>query len=76
MTQPTLGDDQYEKFQFMIEKKYGGNIFYPESTGYMLGRERDNLRPLLEETLRTLLAGRISADQAYLTLMQPGAKGK
>ena len=51
------------------DKKYGGQLFYPETTGYILGKENDGLRGVIETNLRKLFDGKISAQAAYAEIM-------
>ncbi len=69
ISEPAAGNDQFEKFQYMIDKKYGGQLFYPETTGYILGKENDGLRGVIETNLRKLFDGKISAQAAYAEIM-------
>jgi hypothetical protein len=64
-----LGDDQYEKFQYLIDRKYGGKLYYPEDTGYILGADNAHLRPDIEVNLRKLLTGKMTAIEAYNDIM-------
>lgn len=69
ISQANSGNDQFERFQYMIDEKYGGQLFYPETTGYILGKENNDLRGVIEANLRKLLNGKISARAAYAKIM-------
>lgn len=63
------GTDVFEKFQSNITAKYGSQVNYNKNTGYLFGKNNHNLSPHLEEKIRTLMAGKVTASDAYRQIM-------
>jgi len=62
-------DGVFAQFQAEITDKYGGNIHYSASAGYIFGEENRLLQDDLNEKILWLLDGEITAEQAYEEIM-------
>jgi len=70
MVKSTFGMDQFEEFQAYISEKYKQNVrFYPEPS-YALGKVSGMDKANFENTIAALLAGKVSADEAYNRLQK------
>lgn len=65
-----LGSDLYEQFQFDIIKKYGSNLDYCADAAYIFGNKNAYLGPRIDQLLRMLLTGKISAQQTYNDIVE------
>lgn len=65
-----LEDDPFEQFQARITDKYGGNVHYSTSAGYILGEENRLLQQDINKKLIQLLDGKITAKRAYEEIMK------
>ena len=60
-----LGSDLYEKFQFDIIRKYGSKLDYRADAAYIFGNKNAHLSTKIDQLLRMLLTGNMTAQQAY-----------
>ena len=63
------GTDLFEQFQSNITAKYGSNINYSRNTGYLFGIKNRNLSPHLDEAMRALMTGEVTASDAYQQIL-------
>jgi ABC-type glycerol-3-phosphate transport system substrate-binding protein len=64
-----LAGDRVEQFQAEIGKKYGGNIHFNDSMGYVFG-PHVALVNFLQNPLINLLDGKMTAQEAYEALLK------
>ena len=67
---PTLSSDIYERFQADMTGKYHSRLSYCADAGYVLGKEKSGLASDLNDLLRGILAGKISARDAYDNILE------
>lgn len=65
-----LGTDLYEKFQFDIIEKYGSNLDYSADDAYIFGNKSSQSGTRIDQLMRMLLTGKITAEQAYKDIVE------
>jgi hypothetical protein len=61
--------DQYDKFISYITEQYGGNVYDTKTVDYILGRAYKDLSPKFYRHLVAVMAGEITASEAYGRIM-------
>ena len=65
-----LGSDLFEKFQFDIIRKYGADLDYCADSSYIFGNKNKQIGQKLDQLIRMLLTGEVTAQQAYMDIVE------
>lgn len=65
-----VADDQFERFQQVINQKYDGNLHFSDNAAYMLGAENILLDSLVDELMIDVLDGEITAEEAHRIVLE------
>lgn len=66
----TLGEDMYERFNSHMRERYGSQVQYSATAGYLLGSECALVQPEVDAILRRVITGRATARQAYDQILE------
>lgn len=59
----------YDNFNNHIARKYNNNFRFYSNSSFIFGKNAENFMPIVEENLRNLLIGNISAEDAYNNIL-------
>ncbi len=65
-----VADDQFERFQQVINNKYNGNLHFSDNAAYMLGVKNILLDSLVDELMIDVLDGEITAEEAHRIVLE------
>ncbi len=65
LSEATLGTDVYEQYQAYMTNKYGERVHHSANADYLLGRQNAHLQEEINDNIRLILCGEITAQKAY-----------
>ena len=65
MEEMALATDVYERFQDKMDKRYQGRVHFSANPAYIFGPNGKKVEAALQQSLRCLLEGSLSAEVVY-----------